>query len=286
MELTVTKSRLRGEVTIPGSKSHTIRGLVIGLLADGESRLLRPLESDDTKSCAGLCRALGAEVDTSAPECWTIMGRAGRPTASAHPVDLGNSGTGLFLGMSAAALCDGVTELTGDDQVRRRSAGPLLRALSELGATATSRDGSGCPPLVVGGGLKGGSVSIECPTSQYMSSLLIGCPLAGGDTEIVAPLLNEKPYVAMTSRWLRDLRIQFEASEDLQHFRIPGGQRYPAFQKTIPSDFSSATFFLLAAAITGSQVFLRGLDMTDTQGDKAVVGMMEQMCCEVAETER
>jgi len=281
MELVVTKSKLSGEVTMPASKSHTIRGLIIGLLSDGESRLLRPLDSDDTRSCMGLCQSLGAEVDTADAECWRIAGTGGRPTAPPQPVDVGNSGTALFLGMSAAALCDGLVELTGDEQTRLRSAGPLLRALAELGATARSKDGTGCPPVVVGGGLKGGSVSIECPTSQYMSSLLIGCPLASGDTEITAPLLNEKPYVAMTCRWLRETGMRFEASEDLQHFTVPGRQRYPAFEKAVPADFSSATFFLVAAAVTGSELMLRGLDMRDTQGDKAVVGMLREMGCRI-----
>jgi len=279
--LKVHPGRLSGEVTMPGSKSHTIRGLILGLLAAGTSRVRRPLASSDTESCVRLCRALGAEIDTSDAACWTVKGTAARPAPSAEPVDVGNSGTTLFLGMSAAAVCDGMTELTGDEQTRSRSAGPLLDALSQLGATAFSKAGTGMAPLVVGGGLKGGSVSIECPTSQYMSSLLIGCPLASGDTDITAPLLHEKPYVRMTCRWLEELGAELEASDDLQHFHVSGGQVYQAFDKTIPGDFSSATFFLVAAAITGSQLSLRGLDMNDSQGDRAVVGMLEEMGCVV-----
>ena len=281
MRLRVRPGRLAGAVTIPGSKSHTIRGLILGLLADGRSRLLRPLQSSDTESCVALCRALGAQVDTSDPQCWQVRGTAGRPSAARGVVDAGNSGTSLFLGMGAAALSRGLTELTGDDQVRKRSAGPLLEALRALGATAYAKGEGGCAPVVVGGGLRGGSVSIECPTSQYLSSLLIACPLAAGDSEIRVPLLNEKPYVRMTCRWLDELGARVEAAEDLQHFRVPGGQRYPAFERAIPGDFSSATFFLAAAAVTGSELFLRGLDMSDTQGDKAVVGMMEAMGCTV-----
>jgi len=86
MELVATKSKLSGEVAMPGSKSHTIRGLIIGLLAEGESRLLRPLASNDTQSCVRLCRALGADVDTSEPGLWGIVGTAGHPTAPAEPV--------------------------------------------------------------------------------------------------------------------------------------------------------------------------------------------------------
>ena len=282
MKIRSSRCRLSGEAAIPGSKSHTIRGLVIGLLAEGTSTLLRPLASGDTESCVNACRALGATVDTSAPDRWTIRGTAGRPAAAIGVVDVGNSGTTLRLAMGAAALAAGLTEFTGDEQIRRRPVGPLIEALRTLGATAYSKGGTGCAPLVVGEGLRGGQVSIECPTSQYLSSLLISCPLAAGDTEIDVPLLNEKPYVAMTCRWLRELGIELEAAEDLQHFRIPGAQRYPAFERAVPADFSSATFFLVAAAVTGSEVLLRGLDMADTQGDKAVVGMLEQMGCEAA----
>lgn len=281
MKLSSQRSRLEGEVTIPASKSHTIRGLIIAGLAGGTSKLIRPLQSKDTESCVRCCRALGAQIDTADPERWLVTGTDGRPRAAAEPVDVGNSGTTLFLAMTAAALADGLTEFTGDEQTRCRPATPLLNALTELGATAYARGPGGCAPLVVGGGLKGGSVSIECPTSQYMSSLLIGTPLAGGDTEITASLLNEKPYVAMTCGWLREIGVQFQSSEDLQHFKVPGRQRYGAFEKAVPADFSTATFFLVAAAITGSEVFLKGLDMQDTQGDKAVVDMLVAMGCEV-----
>jgi len=281
MRFNVQTSSLAGSVTIPGSKSHTIRGLMLGALAEGVSTLVRPLRSSDTESCAAVCRALGAQVEADSDEAWTVRGTAGRPTAARAPVDVGNSGTTLFLALTAAALADGQTEFTGDEQTRRRSAGPLLQALRRLGATAHSRAGNGCAPLVVGGGLRGGRIAIECPTSQYLSSLLIGCPLARGETIIEVPLLNERPYVAMTLGWLDALGAQYEANADYSRFKLPGGQRYGAFERAIPGDFSSATFFLVAAAVTGSRLFLRGLDMRDTQGDKAVVDMLEAMGCEV-----
>ena len=85
MKFRVANSRLSGAATIPGSKSHTIRGLIIGMLAGGESTLLRPLVSRDTESCIAVCRALGAKVDASEPECWKVAGTAGRPAAAAKP---------------------------------------------------------------------------------------------------------------------------------------------------------------------------------------------------------
>ena len=106
--------------------------------------------------------------------------------------------------------------------------------------------------------------------------MLINCPLAVGASEIVVPLLNEKPYVEMTLEWLARQNTVL-VNDNFGRLRIPGGQQYQAFSRDIPADFSSATFFLVAAAITGGDVTLNGLDMTDSQGDKAVVAMLQAM---------
>jgi len=172
--------------------------------------------------------------------------------------------------------------LTGDQQIRRRPGGPLAGALTELGARVRSTRGNGCVPFVVEGRLRGGRTAIEAVTSQYLSSLLLAAPLADGDTEIEVTLLNEAPYVVMTLDWLEREGIVLER-DGLQWFRVPGGQRYPAFDRRIPGDFSSATFFLAAGALEGNNVLSRGLDLTDVQGDKAVLDYLRAMGAEISE---
>src|SRR5208283_3958343 len=115
--------------------------------------------------------------------------------------------------------------------------------------------------------------------SQYLTSLLIAAPLARLDSTIVVTQLNEAPYVLMTLDWLRRLNVKV-AHRDLREFTVPGRQEYSAFEERIKGDFSSATFFLCAAALTGSEITLRGLDMDDAQGDKAVVDMLRKMGAE------
>lgn len=274
--------KLRGEVPIPGSKSHTIRGLIIAALAAGESLLRRPLRSGDTVSCINACRALGAEIaeekdPATGEDLLRVRGRGGT-FASGRTICLGNSGTSLYLLASVVALGEVEYTLTGDDQLRSRPAGPLIDSLSDLGAKTEAIGQEGTPPLRIRGPLTGGSTSIECPTSQYLSSLLLAAPLAGGDSQINVPLLMERPYVEMTLRWLDEQGIRYE-QEDFNFFRIYGGQHYSAFERAVPGDFSSATFFLVATAITGSELHLKGLDMTDSQGDKAVVSMLISMGC-------
>ena len=278
MKLLVEPSTLRGAVRIPGSKSHTIRAVVIASLADGRSTILEPLDSLDTLACVRVCQGLGAEIEAGRE--WVVKGTAGKPAVAGNVLDVMNSGTTLYVTLSTAALADGWSVFTGDDQIRARSAAPLLAALEGLGAQAFSTRGNGCSPIVVRGPLRGGRVAIACPTSQYLTSLLLNCPLADGDAEIEVTKLNEQPYVEMTLAWLDEQGICYER-EGFNHFRVPGGQRYRAFRKEVPGDFSSATFFLCAAAVTGSELTLLGLDRHDTQGDKAVVEMLAAMGAEV-----
>lgn len=267
-------SRLRGSVVIPGSKSHTIRAVAFASLATGTSRIEAPLDSGDARSSVRAFTALGAQMDCQ-PEVWTVTGSELR--APDDVIDVGNSGTTTNIAIGSAALIrKGLTVFTGDHQIRRRPSGPLLAALNDLGARAESTRGNGCPPLVVQGRLRGGTTTIECKSSQYLTSLLINCPLADGDTIIKVPVLEERPYVEMTLDWLTRLGIKLER-DGMREFRIPGRQAYRPFTRRIPADFSSATFFLCAGAIGENDVTVQGLDLADPQGDKAVLDYLREM---------
>lgn len=273
----VSKSKLKGSLTIPASKSHSIRALLIATLAEGTSELYNLLNSADVRSCIDTCRSLGAII-TEETDHLTVEGTGGKIIPASGTIDVGNSGTTIYLAASLAALSDSPITFDGDDQIRNRSASNLLEALKELGAKVTSAD-RGCAPFSVSGPIKGGEVTIKCPTSQYLSSLLLAAPLFQGETIINVPLLHEQPYAEMTLRWLDEQGIQYN-NENFKRFAIPGNQKYKSFSRTIPADFSSGTFFLCAAAITQSTLTLKGLDMTDSQGDKEVVHMLEKLGCE------
>ncbi|HPD46096.1 MAG TPA: 3-phosphoshikimate 1-carboxyvinyltransferase [Anaerohalosphaeraceae bacterium] len=283
MKLNVRKSRLRGTVAMPGSKSHTIRGVAVASLAEGTSILHRPLTSGDTLSAVACYSAMGARIDTSDPAAWKITGVAGRIRRPGGIIDVGNSGTTLRLAMSSAALCrePGATEFTGDEQIRSRPVGPLLASLNDLGAHAESIHGRA--PVRISGALKGGKTAIKCLTSQYLSSLLLAAPLAENDTEIEVTLLNEPDYVQMTLDWLDKQQIVYR-NDGMRHFTVQGNQKYTAFDLPIPADFSSATFFLCAAAMLDADVTLTGLDFSDSQPDKAVAEYLRRMGADVTIT--
>ena len=274
------KSHLEGTVAIPASKSHTIRGLLLGGLATGVSVFEAPLDSFDTRSAMQAMRAFGADI-TEEQDRWVVTGCSGRPRVPADMLDVGNSGTTLYLAMGTAALVDGITVITGDEQIRRRSAQPLIDALEGLGATVVSTRGNGMAPLVVTGPLTGGTTTVRGVSSQYVSSLLLACPLAAGASEIEVIELNEHPYVRMTLSWLENVGATVEASNDLARFRIPGGQAYRSFERRIPGDFSTAAFPLCAGVLSGGEVTLTGLDPDDPQGDKAVIDILRRMGADI-----
>ena len=278
MKLIARKSRLKGTVTIPASKSHTIRAVAIASLAEGESTIREPLVSGDTEAVVACYRALGAKINTSDPGLWRVIGTGGEIAAQSESIDVGNSGTTLRIAMGSAALSEPgqVVSFTGDEQIQSRPIGPLMEALSNLGAKCKSIRNNGKAPVDVTGKLAGGKTTLACHTSQYLSSLLLCAPLAAKDTEVDVTLLNEPGYVQMTLDWLDRQGIEYE-NHQLRKFKIKGGQSYKAFDVTVPADFSSATFFLCAAAMVADEVTLLGLDFSDSQPDKAVVDYLKAM---------
>ncbi len=290
MNTHVSPASIAGTVRVPASKSHTIRALLIAALADGESLIEDPLDSHDTLSCLAAVQLLGAAVvaqrdETGRLQALTVNGLGGEVGVPENVIDVGNSGTTLYLAVSAAALSAGWSVFTGDEQIRNRSAANLLQALRDLGAEAFSTRANDCAPLCIRGPLAGGHTAISCPTSQYLSSLLLAAPLAAGDCEIEVPLLNEKPYAEMTLSWLDAQGVRYER-DGWTRFRVPGRQRYRGFTRSIPGDFSSATFWAAAAAITGCTLTLEGLDPDDSQGDKAVFDILSEMGCTVVHNTR
>ena len=283
MKLTAEKSQLKGIVQIPASKSHTIRAVAIGSLAAGDSLVRRPLDSGDTQAAVTCYRALGARIDTSNPKLWKISGTDGQISAPRGTIDVGNSGTTLRIAMGSAALAPSgeTTTFTGDEQLQSRPIGPLMDSLTDLGAKCKSLKECGKAPVQVTGQLAGGRTSIAATTSQYLSSLLLCTPLAANDTEVDVTLLNEPGYVQMTLDWLNKQEIEYE-NQQMRKFKIKGSRSYKPFDSIIPADFSSATFFLCAAALAADEVTLLGLDFTDSQPDKAVVDYLKAMGADIS----
>ncbi len=281
MNITLRKASIEGTIRVPTSKSQTIRALLIATFSEGVSIIHNPLYSSDTRSCIEGCRALGAVIEEHQTYL-TLHAPQTLPTGIT--IDCGNSGTTLYLLSAMVSSMPIEVTFTGDDQLKNRPVKPLLEALISLGANVTypiENTKKWYPPFSLTGPIKGGSVHITCHTSQHLSGLLLGSILSKGQTEIHVDLLNEKPYVEMTLDWLHNQGISLDYNTNLTHFLIPGNQKYKPIEVSIGGDYSSASFFFCAAAITSSTIHIKGLIENDRQGDKEVLSILIAMGCDV-----
>jgi 3-phosphoshikimate 1-carboxyvinyltransferase len=276
MKWRVRPSKLSGTIAIPPSKSHTIRALLIATLADGVSVIRRPLLRGDGASAIGAARSLGAEIDFQG-DVLTVKGTGSDFNRGQEFFDMGNSGTSTNLFASAAALGTKKRRLDGDNSLRSRPFKPVLEALKGLGVNYTLEAPPRDLPFTIQGPIKGGTTSVDGISSQFVSSLLLTCPLIkSGDTTFTVYNLHEQPYIELTLWWLKKQNIRFDCSDDYLRFHIPGNQAYTPFDMEVPGDFSSATFAATGAAICGSEVTLTGIDFSDPQGDKGVFEIIKK----------
>lgn len=267
MDIKVKKSKIDGQIAVPGSKSHTIRGIAAALCANGTSNLLAPLIAEDTLSTLNAAKMLGAEVK-ELDGCWEITG-TGAPKTPDAVLNMNNSGTGTRILLATCSTCEKPVTFDGDSSLRSRPMGQLLDALKQLGVKVESNNGR-CP-LTISGPAQSGHVTVDGTSSQFLTALLFLTPRLNGETVIDVINLNEQPYVMMTLAWLDRLGVKYCMPKgDLTQFVVPGNQTFKPLETIIPADFSTAAFPLGAAAVTGGNVDVRNLDFSDTQGDKAV----------------
>ncbi|HPJ30035.1 MAG TPA: 3-phosphoshikimate 1-carboxyvinyltransferase [Methanothrix sp.] len=273
MIASVERSQVSGAISVPPSKSYTHRAITISALGPGGS-VKRPLLSADTRATIKAAEAFGAQIEGQEEEL-AVIGVGGRPATPENVIDVENSGTTLRIMAGVAALTEGAV-LTGDASIRRRPNGPLLNSLRDLGAEAFSIKRNDCAPLVIRGKVRGGRTVLDgSVSSQFLSALLISCPLADGDSEIeIKGDLKSRPYAEITLEMLEGAGAKIET--DFRRFFIGGGQRYDLDGYIVPGDFSSASYLLAAAAVTGSRLTVRGL-FPSRQGDSAIVAILQDM---------
>lgn len=279
------RGTVSGTVTVPGSKSHTIRAVMLGALAEGTSVIHNPLPSKDGLASVAAARALGAKVEINEENnTWTVHGLGKRPAAPDTVIDTMNSGTTTSFALGVGALVEGYVVITGDEQICRRPWGAEGRALQELGAFCLhTRPGNECPPVVVGGPMKGGVCHLNGFASQHISGVLVPAPMLdeGQSVEILVEKPLEQPYLQMTVDWMRKYGAEVEVSPDYKRFFVRGGQKYTAQESMIPSDWSGVAFPLVAAVCTPSELVISGVDFEDSQGDKAVVDILISMGADI-----
>jgi 3-phosphoshikimate 1-carboxyvinyltransferase len=281
MKVSAGISRINGEVFAPSSKSYTHRAITVASLSE-ECVVNMPLLSADTLATVRACEAFGARVEKQHDRL-VVHGFRGKPNVPDDVIDVANSGTTLRFMTAISALAKGSTVLTGDSSIRTRPNKPLLEVLNDLGVEAFSTRGNGCAPIVVRGGFNGGNATIEGSiSSQFISALLIASPLTERDTIIsIKGNLKSRPYVDVTIEMLRQAGVEIITKENGNiSFVIPANQAYNLKEYTVPGDFSSASYLLAAAAMTGSTVVVKNL-FPSKQGDVEIIDVLRRMGADI-----
>lgn len=276
MKFLVNKTdKLQGTVTIPGNKSGTARGLLLGAIADGETRIINPLRNIDSFSIIDMLRAMGTKIDTTNPSEWIVQGMNGKFTQPTNVLDAGNSGTGYYMVTALAAMLNSQSVISGDYQICYRPAGPLVDALNSLGAKCSSTRNNGLAPLIIEGIIKGGKAELPYYNSQWLTPLLIACSLAENDTEITITggEMLEKPYINMTIAMMKQAGVEIK-HDNYQKYYVKGKQKFKATTYTIPGDWGSSGYPVIATAITNSTASFLNLNTNDHAGERAFVEIL------------
>ncbi len=281
---------INASVTLPGSKSITNRALLLAALADGDSRLIAPLHSDDTFYMVNALKEMGVSIEETSGGDFLVQGLGGKLQAPDTTLFIGNSGTTVRFLSAAACLTPSGTDvvLDGVARMRERPIRDLLGALLTLGVHAESVNGHGCPPVRVrGGGLPGGSCRLRGDvSSQFLTALLQVAPFATQDVQIeILGELISKPYIDITQAVMHSFGVAMQ-NDDYQRLTVQAGQRYVGLDYTVEADASNASYFLAAAAVTGGSVTLENLGSESIQGDVRFVDVLERMGCSVVRGEK
>jgi 3-phosphoshikimate 1-carboxyvinyltransferase len=258
----------------PASKSVTNRALLCAALAEGASRLRGAAPSDDARAMATALADLGAGVDLAGT--WTVTGTGGRPASPDRALDARLSGTTMRFLAAAVTLTPAGATVTGAAPLLRRPVGPLVAALSALGAEVA--DHGGRPPVTAaGGGLAGGRATVDAAaSSQFASAVLLVAPYAHRPVTLTAERLGAAAYVDLTAAVMRDFGAAVEPAGPAA-WRVEAGRPYRARNLAVEYDASAAAHLFALAAATGGQVTVTNAIPGTLQPDAALPGLLEQM---------
>jgi 3-phosphoshikimate 1-carboxyvinyltransferase len=284
-------ARVEGAVRLPGSKSISNRILLLAALAEGSTRIMDLLASDDTEIMLNALQTLGVR--------WERLGQPGESPAangndylvhgvrSSFPVQhadlfMGNAGTAIRPLTAALAVLGGDYALHGVARMHERPIGDLVDALNAAGARIEYTGHQGYPPLrVLHGQVDAQRMQVRGNvSSQFLTALLLASPLMARrhavTIEVVGDLIS-KPYIEITLNLMRRFGIEAQR-RGWQSFTIDAGQQY-ASPGTIhvEGDASSASYFLAAGAIAGGTVRVEGVGKDSIQGDVRFVEALEAM---------
>lgn len=270
------KSKLVGTITPPSSKSHSIRALLFAACAHGRSELHNLLQSPDIQAMKFAITKLGAIVTTNHNITY-VAGNNGKMQAMEPSVYVANSGQVLRFMSALFALQPTAVTLSGDASANQRPMLPLINALNDLGANCKQLTKNASAPVQISGTISKDKVTILGADSQFVSALLMALPFKKTDTTILVSNPGETPWIDLTLSWLDRMQLTYEYRSDYTYYKLSGNAKVNAFKYTVPTDFSSMAFPLVAALITKATIVIDNLDFNSKQGDANIIQLVQQL---------
>jgi len=273
MDYELTKIRgLKGEIIPPPDKSISHRAVMFASIANGKSVVRNLLMAEDPLSTINAFRALGLEITEGSPNVLIINGKG--LYGFKEPLDVincGNSGTTMRLISGILAGNPFFSVLTGDDSLKQRPMARVIDPLKQMGASIFARADDRYPPIAIKGKkLRGIDYKMPVASAQVKSCLVLAGLYADGRTSIAEPYLSRDHTERMLGAMGADLRV------DGLTVRLEGGRELKSLDMTVPSDFSSAAFFMAAAVmVPGSEVLIKGVGINPTR--TGLLDVMKEM---------
>jgi 3-phosphoshikimate 1-carboxyvinyltransferase len=248
-------------------------------LCKGQTTINNYLKSDDTSHMISALKTLGV-IFRSTKNSLIIEGVNHKFPVSEAKLFLGNAGTALRPLTAVLSLMGGNYEISGIARMHERPIEDLINALEQIGATINYLGASGFPPIKI----LPGNISYKSPikingtvSSQFLTALLMACPLANQDLTIeVDGDLISKPYIDITLKLLERFGIHYKNS-NWQSFELNNNSNYKSSGEiSVEGDASSASYFFAAAAILGN-IEVSGINATSIQGDLNFLKVINKM---------
>ncbi len=254
-------SGLSGEVTVPGDKSISHRSIMLGSLAKGTTEVHGFLQGADCLSSIACFEKMGVEIDNR-KDIVLIHGRGLHGLQEPRTVlDVGNSGTTTRLMSGILAAQKFSSKINGDASIQKRPMRRIMTPLSMMGADIKSELGNDCAPLIINGqNLKGIHYDSPVASAQVKSAILFAGLYADGETSVTEPAVSRNHTELMFEEYGVDIKceektVTMKPAEELHARKI-----------IVPGDISSATYFIVAAAITpNSCVTIKNVGINPTR---------------------
>jgi 3-phosphoshikimate 1-carboxyvinyltransferase len=274
MKVTIHPSQLKGSIQAPASKSSMQRACAAALLRKGTTRIKNPGHSNDDKAALDIIQRLGAKVEKQKNGEWKVEGGGIQPVAL--EIDCGESGLSIRMFTPLTALSDKVITINGSGSLITRPMDFFDQILPQLGVKVKSQNGK--LPLVIQGPLQPATIEVDGSlSSQFLTGLLMAYSAAGAkDVSIKVNNLKSKPYIDLTLDVMQQFGFILPENRNYEEFYFNGpglptpDSGLPTIDYTVEGDWSGGAFLLVAGAIAGP-IMVRGLDLTSTQADKAIV---------------